>query len=857
MSAPSTPPAKRFSFRSPTRAFTLTSPARPASPTTTGPNGRPVPSRSNTRDSVSTTGKTRSILTSAFAPRKSGLGSSAAPSSDAVHEVGVPKTEEPVAVETTEPAKDEPKEAAPVEHTPGHVRARSGSTVSTRSSQAGPLTPPPPTQVAEPVAIPKANADPVSDSPHDGASVASSRSPSRLRRQISNLSRRSGSIRRLSLLGPGTASPPAVETTPAVGEVETRSRSPSISDMHRLAASPEPVPVTSAEPVTSDPDLISKEPVASEPAEPAPQPVAPVEALVEAPVEAPVEVPVEAPQVTAAEAPVEAPVEAPAAAPVETLVPAAPAPAPAEVAAPAPVEVIAPAPAETPKPAEPQTPSKLKPSMSHNASTASLTKSPDPAEKPKPRRRDTLTNWARRSLDRKPSGNDPTLARPPSRGALSGDDSDTDSLKERERGWNTGRTVPSVPEPKKSDDNLKRRFSLGRRSSTGHAKTPSDSASESDKKPNWAAKVLRVGSKSKKDKGDAASSTTDVTGTDATPEPLSIPESRPSLTIPGNMAMDQRPLSAIVESPISPGVLQSAALVIAGPSPLANAITATSDSPVDVKPEDSHSEPEIVEAPVEAPAEPVPEPTVVALASPEPLPDDANPMETTVAPVEPAPATEEVQPEVQPEVAEEAQPKDASGTATPAQAEANGTAAPPEDALSPMSPNSPSSTPWDPVSQREIVPARSPHRTSVGGPSNRSRAPSPAQSIIGVKRKQPDEPEVARSRVRYLPDWAISPAIQLAVTLSLVLPRRRRDAANPSNRRRGWWPLRRSGPRTELRYNAIRGVNEEVPIVSRSWTLPAVARTTAKVVTAPARWMYRLFVPRSSVSSAPSVPSAN
>ncbi|KAG8716250.1 hypothetical protein FRC08_009703 [Ceratobasidium sp. 394] len=834
MSAPSTPPpvTKRFSFRSPTRAFTLTTPARPASPTTTGPNGRTTPSRSNsTRDSSSpsTASKTRSILTSAFTPRKSGLGSSATPSSDAVHEVA-PKTDEPVAVETGEPAKDEPKEAAPAEHTPGHVRARSGSTISTRSSQAVPLTPPPPTQAAEPTAIPKA--DPVSDSPHDGASLASSRSPGRLRRQISNLSRRSGSIRRLSLLGPGATSPPAVETTAAVGEMETRSRSPSISDMRRLAGSPEPVPTTSAEPVTSDPDVIAKspEPVASEPAEPAPQPAAPVEA----------------PQAAATEAPVEAPVEALVAAPVE-----APAAATVETSAPAPVEVAAPVETqqEAPTPAEPQTPSKLKPSTSRNASTASLTKSPGSAEKPEPKRRSTLTNWARRSLDRKPSGNGATFARPPSRGALSGDDSDNDSLKERERGWNTGRAVPSVPEPKKSDDNLKRRFSLGRRSS--HAKTPNDSASESDKKTNWTdkVKVLRMGSKSKKDKGDGASSTTDVAGTDAAPEPLSIPESRPSLSIPDNMAMDQRPLSAIVESPISPAPLQTAALLVAGPSPLANTVTATSDSPVDVKPEDVHSEPEIVEAPVEAPAEPALEPTVAALVTPEPLPSDANPVEA--APVEPAPATEEVQAEVavevQPEATEEVQPKDASGTATPAQIETNGTAAPPENALSPMSPNSPSSTPWDPASQREIARARSPRR-SAGGPSNRSRVPSPAPSIIGVKRKQPDEPEIVKSRVRYLPDWAISPAIQLAVTLSLVLPRRRRDAANPSNRRRGWWPLKRSGPRTELRYNAIRGVNEEVPVVSRSWTVPAVVRTTAKVVTAPARWMFHLFVPRSSAN---------
>ncbi|KAG8765310.1 hypothetical protein FRC12_007562 [Ceratobasidium sp. 428] len=611
--------------------------------------------------------------------------------------------------------------------------------------------------------------------------------------------------------------------------------------------------VASPEPVSSDPEpVVAKalEPVVSEPAAPALQEP----------------VPVEAPQVAATEAPVEAP--------AATEVPAATTEAPVAAVVEEPALVSAPAPTETPqqeepKPAEPQTPSKLKPSMSRNASTASLTKSPGSAEKPEPKRRGTLTNWARRSLDRKPSGSGPSFARPPSRGALSGDDnSDTESVKERERGWNTGRPVP---EPKKSEDNLKRRFSLGRRtSSSGHAKTPSvDSASESDKKPNWAAKVLRAAAKVKKEKGDGSSSTTDVTGTDATPEPLSIPDSRPSLSIPDNMAMDQRPLSAIVESPIAPlnphallSDIQPAAPLATVSSPLANTVTIAAESPVEVKPEDVHSEPEIIEAPVETPVEVA----VAPIASPEPIPDDANPVEAVVVAAEPEPApieeaqpkvaeevqptvAEEVQPkaaeEVQPEIIEEARPKDGSGTSTPAPIETNGVPVAPQDMLSPMSPNSPSSTPWDPTSQREIARARSPRRTSAGGPSNRSRLPSPAPSIIGVKRKQPDEPEIVKSRVRYLPDWAISPAIQLAVTLSLVLPRRRRDAANPTNRKRGWWPLRR-GTRTELRYNAIRGVNEEVPIVSRSWAVPAAVRTTAKVVTAPARWMFHLFVPRSS-----------
>ncbi|QRV76250.1 hypothetical protein RhiJN_19087 [Ceratobasidium sp. AG-Ba] len=791
------------SFRSPTRAFTMG--GRPASPTPTGPEGRPTPTRSSTRDSSpSTTSKTRSLFTSPFTPRNTDAVNTATDAS---------KTEEPASIDTPEPAKEEaPSEPAAAEHTPGHIRARSGSTVSTHSSH-GPLTPPLPSQVAEPAPISKADADPNTDSAHDGASIASSRSPSRLRRQVSNLSRRSisGSIRRLSLLGPGTTSPPAVETTPAIGEMETRSRSPSISDsVRRLAASPEPAPVTSSEPVTSEP-----EPIASESPEPQAAPVeAPQPAVV-------TEAPIEHPVTTEEPAPI-----AETSAPVEA--PAAPAPAPTETPK-----------AEAPKPTEPQTPSKLKPSMSRNASTTSLTKSP---EKPEPKRRSTLTNWARRSLDRKPSGSGPSLVRPPSRNALSGDESDTDSLKERERGWNTGRAVPPVPEPKKSDDNLKRRFGLGRRSSTSnsHTKTPSESASESEKKPNWASKVLRVGSKSKKDKSDSGSFATSDSTAVETAEPVSISDSRPSLTIaPPVTTAEPAPLSVIAESPavqLGPGVS----------SLLAN--TAEAMKGIDTKPAEPAPIPEVVETPVEvAPVEPV-----VAVAAVVAEPEPVAEVEATPAPVEPEVVVATIAEEVQPAVTEEAQPKDvatASGTATPAQIETNGVAAPPENMMSPMSPNSPSSTPWDPIAQREIARAVSPRRASAGGPSNRSRVPSPAPSIIGVKRKAVDEPDVSKGRVRYLPNWAVSPAIQLAVTLSLVLPRRRRDVANPANRRsKGWWPFRRSGPRTELRYNAIRGVNEEVPVVSRSWTVPAVVRTTAKVVTAPARLMFRLFVPRSSAN---------
>lgn len=423
------------------------------------------------------------------------------------------------------------------------------------------------------------------------------------------------------------------------------------------------------------------------------------------------------------------------------------------------------------------------------SSTVSLSKSPvtPGKDKPKPERRGTF-GWARNTLTRKASGSGPSLVRSPSRGADSGAESETESIKERERGWNSGKPVPPVPTPKKSEDNIKRRFSLGRRSSeAGNAKTTSDSASESDKKSGWS-KVLRSATtRSKKDKTDssslAAASTAAPSIVEVAPVPVAIPEPRPSLSIPDNVAAiasEQRPLSAIVESPVIP--LNSQAIwgdnaqpTIAATisSPLANSSTPNPESPVEIKHEDVVSEPELVEAEptveavvepvveapaepvVEAPVEPVVEPTAVPaspvlnevgnLPSPSPLPNgDVNPMEDAVV--------------VEPVVSEEAQPKDtveasapASGAITPAPVETAVADGPSQSVLSPISPNSPTSTPWDPNSQREIARARSPRRASgVAGSSIRSRLPSPAASIIGVKRKL-DDPEVAKPRVRYLP----------------------------------------------------------------------------------------------------------
>ncbi|KAG8691862.1 hypothetical protein FRC11_007221 [Ceratobasidium sp. 423] len=846
--------ASRLKFRNPTRAFTMSAP-RPASPSTTGPGGRTTLSRSNTRDSSTPPPSSRrsSIIPAAFQRRASAAAapsstkaSSKAPSSEAVNELGA-KTTEPSTTTEQATAEQAPTEA-PKEDTSadvsGHARALSGSTVETEP----PMTPPP-TQTAEPMSIPKSD-DPMSDSPHDGASIASSRSPSRLRRQVSNLSRHSvsGSIRRLSLLGP--ASPPQVETAPVhvQGEMQkSLSRSPSISSLRRHATSPEPI-ATKATEATSTPEPASEveepqpvpQPTSESASAPAPEPASEPEVTQSA-------VPQTEALPTATEAPKPEPQPEVQPAVISTPKEATPAPS---VKAPSSAE------ASAPKPAEPQTP--VKPLMSRSTSKSSLARSPTP-DKPEPKRRGTLANWARKSLDRRPSvsgspgPSTSALARPASRGPVD-DDSDTGSVKERERKWGTGLPVPNPPTPKKSEDNIKRRFSIGRRQSES-TKSPNESSSETEKKSNWGSKMLRAVSVSKtkkeKEKGDASSITPEQSSLDVATEPA---ESRPSLMIP-DRAYDQRPLSAIVESPavaLNPHMLvgpaQSPEQVLAAPVP------AVTDSPVVVKAETTSPEmsPVMVTldsdtsgidsaveslptlAAVAAEVQPTTGPTVVE--EPEPVAEVEQPKDDAPAPAEEIQETTAV-------VEEVAAPE--AGTSTPPVAEAAATSAPPENLMSPMSPNSPASTPWDPTTEREIARARSP-RQSNGGPSTSNRRGSPAPSIIGVKRKQPDEPaEVGKSRVRYLPvslkvdghvDWAVSPAIQLAVTLSIVLPRRKRDVANPSNRKRsGWWPLRR-GTRTDItRTNAIRGVNEEVPVVSKSWVVPAAVRTTAKVVTAPAR----------------------
>ncbi|CAE6422786.1 hypothetical protein BN14_00924 [Rhizoctonia solani AG-1 IB] len=856
MSTPTTPQrseslAGRFR-RNPIR--TLTMGARPASPstTTTTTNGRATPTRSSTRDFSTPPPTTRtrsSIIPSAFqrrassavAPSSTKGSSSKAPSSEAVNEFGA-KTEPST---TEQGSVDAPKEDTSADVS-GHARALSGSTVESEP----PMTPPP-TQTTEPISVPKSE-DPASDSPHDGASVASSRSPSRLRRQVSSLSRRSvsGSIRRLSLLGP--ASPPQVETAPihAQGEMQkSLSRSPSMSSLRRHAASPEPIPTKTAESTStpepvSEPEAIQPVDIQAEPEVAQPEPVQ----ITEAPqVEAPqTEVPqTEVPQTEAPQPAVEAPKPEPQPE-VQPEVqseaqPVAPSTPPKEVT-PAP-SVKAPTPTETPAPAvEPKTPAK--PSMSRNASTTSLGRSPTP-DKPDPKRRSTFTKWARKSLDRRPSvSGSPApsgsgLVRSPSRGPVD-DDSDTESVKERERKWGTGLPVPDPPLPKKSEDNMKRRFSLGRRDST---KSPNESTTEPEKKSGWS-KVIRAVTKPKKEKTDSLSSTPDASSLDVSTDQS---EPRPSLMIPDRMYSDQRPLSAIVESPVVP--LNPHMLVGARSPEQVFGAAGAADSPVVVKAETTSPEmsPVIVNidsdtSGMDSAAENLPALDAVAA---EVQPTIETVVEEPTALVEePTPSAELEQPkdtpalspvEETPAIIEEIVVPEAETSATPVP-EPVAASVPPSNLMSPMTPNSPASSPWDAGIEREIARARSP-RQSNGGPSTSNRRGSPAPSIIGVKRKHPDEPttEVGKARVRYLPDWAVSPAIQLAVTLSLVLPRRKRDVANPSNRKRGgWWPLRR-GQRTEMRFNAIRGVNEDVPIVAKTWAVPAAVRTTAKVVTAPAR----------------------
>ncbi|CAE6513049.1 unnamed protein product [Rhizoctonia solani] len=845
MSTSPTPPSRSESFtsrlklRNPARTFTLGTP-RAASPSTTP--GRATPTRSNTRDSSTpppTTRSRSSIIPSAFQRRASATvapsskptstkaSSSKAPSSEAVNELGA-KTSEPSTTIEQAPV-EAPKDDTSADVF-GHARVLSGSTVESEP----PMTPPP--QAGEPISMSKSD-DPVSDSPHDGASIASSRSPSRLRRKVSNISRHSvsGSIRRLSLLGP--SSPPQVETAPvhAQGEMQTSlSRTPSVSSLRRHA-SPEPIGPMVRESM-STPEPTSEVEAPQPPSVPV-APPAPEAETIQPESAQPEVTQTEVPQAEAPPAQTET--EAPKAAAQPEIQPATISTPPKE-ATPAP-SVKAPSSTEAPapKPAEPQTP--VKPFLSRSASKSSLTRSPTP-DRPEPKRRGTLANWARKSIDRRPSISG---SRPASRGPAEDEPpSDTESVKERERKWGTGLPVPNPPTPKKSEDNIKRRFSLGRRQSES-TKSPGESSSETDKKSGWS-KMMRAVSKSKKEKekGDGSSITPEASTLDVATEPA---ESRPSLVIPDRVYNEQRPLSAIVESPavaLNPHMLvghaQSPEQVMGAPVPVV-----TTDSPVVVKAETTSPEMSPVLVNIDSDTSGVDSgmenlPALAAVA--------AEVQPTTEAPVveEPAPSTEVEEPkdeapapveEVQetPTIVEEAAAPEPETPAPPVAEATTTTSAPPDNLKSPMSPNSPASSPWDATTEREIARARSP-RYSNGGPSTSNRRASPAPSIIGVKRKHPDEPaEVGKARVRYLPDWAVSPAIQLAVTLSLVLPRRKRDVANPSNRKRGgWWPLRR-GTRTEIRFNAIRGVNEEVPIASKSWVVPAAVRTTAKVVTAPAR----------------------
>ncbi|KAL5636570.1 hypothetical protein ACGC1H_000504 [Rhizoctonia solani] len=433
----------RFKFRNPARALTMS--ARPASPSTT--TGRTTPTRSNTRDSFAAPPTTRSRssilpslqrrVSSALAPSSTKASSSKAPSTEAVNELGAKTTEQ---APTEAPKEDTSADLS------GHARALPGSTVETEPPMA-----PPPTQTEEPMSNPKSD-DPISDSPHDGASIASSRSPSRLRRQVSNLSRRSvsGSIRRLSLLGP--SSPPQVETVPvhAQGEMQhSLSRSPSLSSLRRHAASP-----------------------------------------------------------------------------------------------------------ESPNWAEPETP--VKPRMSRSTSRASLARSPTP-DRPEPKRRGTLASWARKSLDRRssisgsPAPSTSAIPRFASRGPVD-DESDSESVRERERKWGTGLPVPEPPTPKKSEDNLKRRFNLGRRASD--AESPNDSTSESDKKSSWGSRMARVVAKVKKEKekekekADGPSITPKTSSVDLAPEPSPRPSLPPILPNPdSNSVISSRLPPVIIDLP--------------------------------------------------------------------------------------------------------------------------------------------------------------------------------------------------------------------------------------------------------------------------------------------------------------------
>ncbi|QRW19309.1 proteoglycan 4 [Rhizoctonia solani] len=835
MSAPPTPQrsaseslTSRFK-RNPIRGLTLGG-GRPVSPsTTTSSTGRVTPTRSATRDSSTPPPTTRSRssiipsalqrrISSTIAPSSTKASSSKAPSSEAVNDLDIKS-----APSTTEQGSiDAPKEDISADVS-GHARALSGSTVESEP----PMTPPP-APAAEPLPISKPE-DLTSDSPHDGASIASSRSPSRLRRQVSNISRRSvsGSIRRLSLLGP--ASPPQAETASihAQGEMQkSLSRSPSISSLRRHAASPEPIPTKTAE-STSTPEPVSEPeaPKAVDSESEVGQPeVIPQVAQTEAPQ-------IEAPQTKVPEPVVEEP-EPEHQPEVRTEVQPAVVSTPQESTPASSVNAQSSNEPPASRPVEPHTP--IKPSMSRNASTTSFGRSPTP-DKPDTKRRSTFTKWARKSIDRRPSvSGSPGLVRSPSRGPVD-DESDTESVKERERKWGTGLPVPDPPAPKKSEDNMKRRFSLGRRDS---AKSPNDSPVESDKKSGWG-KVIRAVTKAKKEKADSSASTPEASSLDVSTE---LAESRPSLMIPERLYNDQRPLSAIVESPVAPlnpHMLvrsQSPEQVFGAPVPVG-----AMDSPVVVKAETTSPELSPVMVTIDSDASGM-DSAVENLQALDAVAAEVQPPVETIA-EEPSQSVEVEQPQDSPAPAEETPvaveevsvpeivAPEAEAPTIPVAETTTPTPAPaPANLMSPVSPNSPSSSPWDAGIEREIARARRP-----ASPMAALRPPTAEAALLPASSESRGSILTnLRKLARPACDWAVSPAIQLAVTLSLVLPRRKRDVANPSNRKRGgWWPLRR-GQRTEMRFNAIRGVSDETPIVSKTWAVPAAVRTTAKVVTAPA-----------------------
>ncbi|KAG9105265.1 hypothetical protein FRC07_009442, partial [Ceratobasidium sp. 392] len=133
-----------------------------------------------------------------------------------------------------------------------------------------------------------------------------------------------------------------------------------------------------------------------------------------------------------------------------------------------------------------------------------------------------------RSPDQKPGGNGFLNARPPSRDGVSGDESDNKLLKSRERGWNTGRSVPPVSNPQRSDHNSKRRVGPGPSySALNRARVPGDPASGLDKKSDRATRSSHVSARKRKvNDGDTLPMTADAIS--VPPKPLSTLGENPS-----------------------------------------------------------------------------------------------------------------------------------------------------------------------------------------------------------------------------------------------------------------------------------------------------------------------------------------